>query len=537
VSETPSAPAGREVLRQALIYFSVASLSTLEFIRNSWYETGAVELSKSSVVYAIIIVQVVPALLLLGADTLIEARDRSGRVLRVFRTAVFAAALLLIVRQLQLYWDPLEDMTEWLRSATPVLLLVAGLGLVGALVAVCVYLQRGVILFFWYMSPIAVAMSAILPFQAPERNVPHPDTLTEEVETADPADSAPAVFVLVFDEVAYDLLLDDAGELDRESFPNFARLADEGVWFTNATSNHYWTAHSIPNILQPVTKLTDDYNLRLYMQFPAAEDRFLAQCGKQYTCRGGRYLARERPGWLGSDVALRALYRAVPDSLEPVLDVPVGPIVKTLDLPYPQLNRLGFHTFTKREFDLLLGDIDGEESRGRIHFMHSLATHWPYAFDPDGDPRSEDTGKNLYISFEGSRRATMFADGLLGRLIDKLEAEGLYDDSIIAITSDHGLRTYRPTEEKDPIQREVQVPLLVRAPGVAPRVWDIDYQHIDFGPTLADLLGLEPPAGSDGVSVFVEERPEREKYFKVNRLVFVQDPDDGAWHLSEQGVP
>ena len=526
-------PAEREILRRALVYFSVASLSTLEFMRNSYYSTGGVEVSKASVVYAIIILQVVPALLLLGADALIQARDRTGRVLKGYRMAVFAVAVLLIVRQLQLYWEPLEDVTQWLRELTPVLLFPAGLCLVGAVAALSFKLYRGVTLFFWYMSPIALALTAILPFQAPQRDVPHPDAMVEEVETAEPDDSAPPVFLLLFDELAYDLLLDDEGDLDRESFPNFARVADDGLWFTDATSNHYWTAHSIPNILDPVVDLNDEFNLRLYMQFSAVEELFLEDCGTQYTCRGSRYLAQERPGWLGADLALRALYQAAPETIEPALDVAVGPIVRTLDTPYPSLNWQGYQTLTKKQFDFFLGDIHGDTARGRIHFLHSMASHWPYAFDPDGDPRSSATRRNLKVNFDRSREAAMFSDRLLGRFLDKLEAEGLYDDAVIMITSDHGLRTFSPSPDKPPIQAEVQVPLIIRAPGVRPAVLDLDYQHVDFGPTLADLLDLTAPGGAEGVSVFASERPQRDKVFKINRAVYVQVAGGMAWRISE----
>ena len=60
-------------------------------------------------------------------------------------------------------------------------------------------------------------------------------------------------------------------------------------------------------------------------------------------------------------------------------------------------------------------------------------------------------------------------------------------------------------------------------------VSEVEYQHIDFGPTLAGLLGLPPPAGSEGVSAFSEERPDRDKTFAIRGTRFVYNEEDGVW--------
>ncbi len=50
----------------------------------------------------------------------------------------------------------------------------------------------------------------------------------------------PPVFMIIFDELSYDLIAKDS-RIDAASFPNMAGLAADGLWFTNATSNHWMT--------------------------------------------------------------------------------------------------------------------------------------------------------------------------------------------------------------------------------------------------------------------------------------------------------
>jgi arylsulfatase A-like enzyme len=61
----------------------------------------------------------------------------------------------------------------------------------------------------------------------------------------------------------------------------------------------------------------------------------------------------------------------------------------------------------------------------------------------------------------------------------------------------------------------------------------VDYQHVDFGPTLTDILGLPPPNDAKGVSALGEERPQRDKVFYVYDRKFIYSPIDDSWHFSQ----
>lgn len=521
----------KELLQVALIIFSAVSLATLEFIKNAFPAESLVQPPKSTVVYVIILVQVVPAVLLFLADRAIAARDTSGRMLRLFRTAIFAVAIVLILRQLQLYWGPAEDLTESVRSVSAVLLAFASLVVIAGVVWLSVRLFRGVVLFFYYMSPVAIAMTAIVPFQVPTGDT-LPEAYVQEVERAEQSGSREAVFILILDELAYDVLAEE-GELDGESFPNFAALAEDGVWFTNATSNQFWTWDSIPNMLDPVTSLVDRFDIRLYSQYPRVEDVVAGECGKTYTCRGARYLSENERTWLASNLVLRSFYQATPDTLDAVLETPAGWLVGGLDSAYPTVDPVGWHTFTKKLFDTFLNDVEGPEALGRIHVLHLLLPHSPLAFNERGQAITSEPDGSFESLWEKYRSQTMFADSLLGRLIDKLKDEGIYDESVIAVTSDHGLRNFSPSLEKPPGQLMVQVPLLIRAPGLDSQVSDVDYQHIDFGATLMDVLGVPPPEDTEGVSAFSLERPQRDKVFHMDDDTYIYNRKDDRWALRQ----
>jgi len=522
------------VLQVALIYFSAAALATVEFVKHSLPDVDMVEVPKLVIVYAIIVVTVIPSLLLLAADRLIDARDPTGRVLRWFRAAVFAIALLLILRQLQLYWGTGDEITAWLRDTSVVLLVLGGLAAVAGVVALCVWGLKGVTLFFYYMSPVAIALAAIAPFRVDTRGPEPAAGYAQEVSNSSHDASRPAAFVLVLDELAYETLVKD-GELDRERYPNFAALADEGLWATNATSNYFWTDDSIPQtILAPIGELSDQFDIRLSSQYPLVENGYVDECGKAYTCRGALYLTEHERPTLTASLALRSFYQLLPETVEPVFSLPLRPFVQAFDITYPTADPNGWHTFTKKQFQLFVDEVDGEEVPGSIYFLHTMVTHWQYVFEEDGDPISSPSrAAALGKDWANPRTVAAYADSLVGKLVDKLKAEGVYENSVFVITADHGLKSYLPSADLPPKQFQVQVPMLIRAPGLSGEVSDVDYQHVDFGATLRELLDV-PPADDDiGVSIFEADRPDRDKVFHVNDLTFVQDGKAEPWLLAE----
>ncbi len=95
-------------------------------------------------------------------------------------------------------------------------------------------------------------------------------------------------------------------------------------------------------------------------------------------------------------------------------------------------------------------------------------------------------------------------DEQIGRILDALEQSGQADSTIVMFTSDHGdmlgahrmwIKSWMPYEEV------YRMPLVARAPGVAPSVCDRLVQTHDIPHTVLDLLGLPPLPHADGRSL------------------------------------
>ena len=513
----------RELLYAALIVFSAVSLATLEFLKNVYSAEDIALIRKTTVVYMIVLVQVLPALVLLGADRLIAARYGSGRRLRVFRSVLFVVALLLILRQLQLYWGPAEDFTDSVSSLSLALLVLLELTILAAVIGLAIWLFRGLAMFFAYMSPVAIAMTFLIPFQVPTGGSV-PGTFDLEVASASKSESQPAVFILVFDGLGYDMLLDEEGKLDAESFPNIAALAQDGVSFTNATTNDQRSIRVLPHIIDPVNSLREDFDIRLYTHYRELEQLYINDCGRVMTCRGVAYLTENDQLRVAGNLVLRSFYQATPERVETAISRPMGWLMDRMGWANPSVDGRGGHLFTKRQFTIFLDDIKSGTALGRIHLLHLLLPHDPFAFNEDGTAQASRTS---------NRQQAMYVDVLVGKVVSKLKREGLYDEAVVIVTGDHGLRIVVPTPDMPPPTSIPHVPLVIHAPSLNSDVSDVDYQHIDFGPTLTDVLGLPPPNDSEGISAFSEERPQRDKVYCAYGLTFVYNEKDESWQFLE----
>ena len=132
-----------------------------------------------------------------------------------------------------------------------------------------------------------------------------------------------------------------------------------------------------------------------------------------------------------------------------------------------------------------------------------MVPHFPYIFNADGTRHKAinvsflDPSADPVAVYRNYRIQVQYVDNILGRFVLKLKAENLYDNSVIVVTADHALGA-------GPELSRVHIPMMIRAPGLEPRWTDIEYQHIDFVPTLLGILNipLEPDHGLSGKSVF-----------------------------------
>jgi arylsulfatase A-like enzyme len=92
-------------------------------------------------------------------------------------------------------------------------------------------------------------------------------------------------------------------------------------------------------------------------------------------------------------------------------------------------------------------------------------------------------------------------DSEIGRILDTLEQEHLLDQTIIVFAGDNGLAlgSHGLLGKQNVYDDSVRVPLIIAGPGIAANVVSDRFAYLhDLLPTLAALLGLDPPASSEG---------------------------------------
>ena len=164
--------------------------------------------------------------------------------------------------------------------------------------------------------------------------------------------------------------------------------------------------------------------------------------------------------------------------------------------------------------------------------------------EPDSE-RTEDMGSRLFTQLvasygsqdEALRRfiqaylaSVASVDYEIGQILDVIEQTSLKDNTIIILTSDHGWGM----GEKDYLyknslwQESTQVPLIVRAPGVAQTV-DIDHpvSLIDLYPTLIDLCGLTGETKKNGQGCSLDGHSLRP---------FLEDPQTDEWSGPDEAL-
>ena len=98
-----------------------------------------------------------------------------------------------------------------------------------------------------------------------------------------------------------------------------------------------------------------------------------------------------------------------------------------------------------------------------------------------------------------------YVDAQIGRLLTALEEEGLAENTIVVLWSDHGwkLGEYRGWGKMTNYEIDARVPLIISAPGMKTAGQQTDQlaELLDLYPTLCDLAGLETPDFIDGESL------------------------------------
>ena len=148
-------------------------------------------------------------------------------------------------------------------------------------------------------------------------------------------------------------------------------------------------------------------------------------------------------------------------------------------------------------------------------YLNFQATHLPMTYPEEYARYKPDTSR---IPFPLSKKITVnrydnalrYVDVQVGRIINYLEENNLINNTVIVITSDHGhdleKRHGISGHGKSIYNEELIVPAIAFLPGIKPLLVDEKVSHIDFVPTLIELLGHPIPEEFQG-DIMRKNRP------------------------------
>jgi arylsulfatase A-like enzyme len=107
---------------------------------------------------------------------------------------------------------------------------------------------------------------------------------------------------------------------------------------------------------------------------------------------------------------------------------------------------------------------------------------------------------------QGYLAAISYCDWIVGRMIEALDRSGLADDTIIVLWGDNGFHLGEKLHWRKFVlwEEATRVPMIVVPPrgALVPRPsYDAPVGLVDLFPTIAELCGVEGPAGTDGRSL------------------------------------
>jgi arylsulfatase A-like enzyme len=137
--------------------------------------------------------------------------------------------------------------------------------------------------------------------------------------------------------------------------------------------------------------------------------------------------------------------------------------------------------------------------------------------------------KQIRALYDGSTRQF---DDCVGRILDALKANGLTDNTIVVVTSDHGDDHYEPGVTLghgltfNGGGQANHVPMIVHVPGSEPQVIPETVRLIDLIPSLAELIGVEKSPTWQGQSfarwIRGNEVPEFRPFYGETGFPFIQ---------------
>jgi hypothetical protein len=342
------------------------------------------------------------------------------------------------------------------------------------------------------------------------------------------------VVVLVLDEMASSSLLDSHGRIDATRYPNFAALARQATWYRNATTVADVTTAAVPALLSGRRPTADD--LPIQSDFPhnlftmlgpgyhlKVEEPITDLCPERLCGVEQKPPLSTRLRRLADDLSVVSLHLLAPDDVEdrlPAVDRSFAGFRKQQRRNQPAAKSAGSEeTFENRiaETGRFLAGMERDEPEATLHLLHLGLPHVPWQYLPSGGQYAingqdlptlsdEHWGRNRWMVEQAYQRFLLqvgFADRVLGRVMARLRAQGLWDKALFVLAADHGV-SFHADQERRSVSRATLadiagIPLFVKLP--RQRSGGLDesaVRSIDVLPTIAATIGVQPPRDAQG---------------------------------------
>ncbi len=364
--------------------------------------------------------------------------------------------------------------------------------------------------------------------------------------------SNPAPIVIIqLDEMPLASVMDQSGRVNAKLFPSFARLEEEGSWYRNALSSSIATTQSVPAILTGVlgekgmSPSSVDHPDNLVTLLSESHEmhviEWVADMCPEETCPdyAGRAPARFSAlvqdvgvvyGHLSLPVALREDLPSIDNAWKGFLGqakMPTGTDIEIEGLPVPSDGtRAQWIDWMQR----IINGID-EGKSPILSYAHLQAPHVPWELNPTGTHYERPEEYTEVEGVEGNGKWALdsepalmgfqrhlfqlgFLDTMLGRLFDRLDETGTWDETMVIVVADHGAsfvpgehRRWPNDDNRDDLYR---VPLFIKYPNqIVGEVRDEPVFGIDVMPTIAEVLDISTVWEFDGVSLLDVEGVDR----------------------------
>lgn|GEM_PF-3244607 len=369
------------------------------------------------------------------------------------------------------------------------------------------------------------------------------------------------VFVLLFDELSAFVLRDDENSFDRTLFPHIGKLIDDGTWYVNATTGDSCTAITVRSMLSGLDLFAEYDSTNCPADVPNVFDYLSGyrHCRVFETMR----LAGTQP-WLRT-TSLSATARLW-NYIKVIATVYASSAFHSRWVTLPDIDML-FTAFEHptpatsvniaKAWDGFFQNFVSEISsrKDQMLFFYSVYPHAAYARGPAGDvisfrPKGSPKDNGQRVPESSTRRyhaggapgggetipnttrsyinQVRFVDRLVGRIVARIKEQGLYDEALIILCSDHGVGFTDRAQGRDNLASRPDDAQMDNNMMNASNLFVVKYPNqkkggridrrnarpYDITPTILNVLGFSEPYEMEGQSLCDETWFPRPRMFR-----------------------